>query len=295
MADDMNHNDPARTPADVQPGSADRAGQNLLAQARRLRQSHSTADIILDDRAAPRISRRTYLYLLLALGCLIVLVYLFTAASSRRTMENRLAQISRTSAKLPPTVQSTSPENEHAPEPVAATTGADGRPVGPFDLASGTSRSTVPIPPVPPSTKPAGTLQPAPQSPRPPQSASQIRPDPARQPGAPARTTAHPPGSGAKGAGSGGAGSPAYQLLLDSRPAFAAMLRGGSEEFHYQDFTATPKGENLSVLDFAFRRGSTEEIAHYTWEVDTQARLVRPIGLNAARFDRLQLKRGEGD
>ena len=280
----MNDQDPTSNPADgsVQaeepaPGQAavadDEAmagsgpaapGSDMLAQARKLRQNRSTADIILDDRA-PGQSRKAIIYLAGAAICLLVLAYLFLAPGPRRTLEDRADAIARRGSAGSSTLQAAVPENEYRPPSPASAQPTE----GPFAIGPAPVPAAAPAPASAPPVKPAPS--PRASAPAP---AAIARPAPITP----------PPRTGAPGSQS--PEKQAYQVLMDARPAFQAMVEGTQEEYRYRDHTATRKTETIFVLNFTFQRGTLAEAVNYIWEVNLALRTVRPIGLAATRLDR---------
>gem|GEM_PF-1017317 len=242
---------------------------DLRAQARKLRQTQSTADIILEDKA-PLQSRRTIIYLSIAAFCALVLLFLFLSPGPRGTLENRVEAIARKGSGDGSTIQAAVPENAYQPP---ADTPA--KPLeGPFTIGpapAGTSATPSPgatpaLPPTPipaPAPRPAAVRAPASASPTP------IAPPPKPRPQGPLS-----------------ADKQAYQVLMEARPAFQSMVEGTSAEYRFRDYTTTQKTDTIYVLNFTFQRGNLAEAVNYIWEVNTALRTVRPIGLAATRLDR---------
>jgi hypothetical protein len=259
-----------RPPAD--PGTPAPEPIDLKAQAREMRRALSTADIIMVEDRDTRVSRKTYIYLAGAAGCLVLLMALFLMPATRATLADRTHQIAQATAGAPPaTDQSASADHEFKP---AAPADEDGEPVlgGNFTVSSG-------APPAPAAAAAAAAPPPAPQVLRAPQ-----RPTPPPQP---APAAARPAAAKPTAAPATPAGD-AYRLLLAQRPAFANLVTGGSGEYRYVEHQATAKTARTFLLDFTFQKGADGEPVHFLWEVDLETQAIRPIGLAAARFDRRQ-------
>lgn len=260
-------------------GSASEA-QDLISQARKLRQTRSTAEIILEDKEQPRFSRKTMIYGGISGICLFVLLYLFLAPGPRQTLQDRAGDFSQAMANDRPATQAVAPANAYTPPPAAAAPAAE-PPAGPYTIPAGSSAAQ-PAPAAVPAEPPA----PAP-SPRSPRAAVPEMPAPAPAP--PPRKT-QPAPSPAAAPGIPTDARPAYQLLLELKPAFSGLLKGDTDEYRLQDSSVREKGSGLYVFDFVFRQGAAAEPVHFLWEVDTGARTAKPIGLAAAKFDRQQLR-----
>jgi hypothetical protein len=265
-------------------GSAGEA-QDLISQARKLRQTRSTAQIILKDKQPPRFSRKTLVYASLAGACLLVLLYLFLVPGPRNTLQDRAGDFSQAMASDRPASQAVAPANAYTPPPAdAASSAAAEPPAGPYSIETGT-------PAVWPAPGAAAAEPPAPPPPPPPRSQRAAAPEAPAPAPAPAPRKPQPAVSTAAAArGIPAEARPAYQLLLELKPAFSGLLRGDTEEYRLQDSSAQAKGPGLYVFDFAFQQASAGEPAHFMWEVDLGSRTAKPIGLTATKFDRQQLR-----
>ena len=253
--------------------------QDLISQARKLRQTRSTAEIILEDKQQPRFSRKTLIYGSLAGVCLFVLLYLFLAPGPRTTLQDRAGDFSQAMASDRPATQAVAPANAYTPTP-AATAPATEPPAGPYSIPSGTPAA----PPAPPVVSAEPTAPPPPRSQR---AAAPESPVLATVP--PPRKAQPAPSAAAPARGIPADARPAYQLLLELKPAFSGLLKGDTEEYRLQDSSVREKGSGVYFFDFTFQQGSSAEPAHFMWEVDTGARTAKPIGLAATKFDRQQL------
>jgi len=244
--------------------------QDLLAQAQMLRKGQSTADIILDNREGVSISRKSIIYITLSVLILFFLLFLFMSSATRETMSKRTSTLATVLSDNQQTVLEASPENEYkegeksetdsiperSEEPVAIKVG--GPPSPPSDILS-TDPSPAPKPvsaPAPPETK---AVRKAPTKKKPP------------QPKLPA-----------------GPEQEAYRFLITTKPSFASLVEGKSAEYRFQKYTVQTKSERVLRFDFLFLKESSGKETHFIWEVNLEAGAVRPIGLNAARIDRLK-------
>jgi len=244
---DLNHAAP--TPESRENStSAGRNGQDLQSQARQLRRSQSTADIILTDKEPAAMSRKTVIYLTLSLMVAFVLLYLFLSPATHETMSQRSDTLAMVLAEGRETVQEAVPTNEH--QEAVAPLPREAKPAGreePFEIQSAPVQVTPPAPrrtpPPPPKPKP----QPKPAGPE----------------------------------------QQAYQLLLEAKPVFASMVSGPSAQYTYQKYTAEEKGEGVFLFNFQFTRTDTGAEEHFIWQVNLANETIRPIGLNAAKLDRM--------
>jgi 3'-phosphoadenosine 5'-phosphosulfate (PAPS) 3'-phosphatase len=251
----------------------DPAAQDLLSQARRLRQNRSTAEIILEEEPA-RLSRKAIVYITLSGICLMVLLYLFLAPGPRQTLQNRSGDFAQAMASDRPTTQAATPADTYKPppEPLPSPEVKE-EPVGPYGLPpSATPRTPAAVPSPPPPVRLVRSAAPA----TPPVTAAprESRPAPAAAAVKDLPTDARP----------------AYQLLMGQKPDFAALVRGNSPDYRLLDSSAKPRGGGVYVFDFVFQHGASGEQAHFLWEVDPADGTVKPIGLTASKFDRQQLR-----
>jgi hypothetical protein len=255
----MNPTNQAPTPPESpEPKKAN--GQDLQSQARLLRRSQSTADIILTDKGPAPISRKAIIYLTLSLLVVFVLLFLFLSPATHETMSQRSDTLAMVLAEGRETVQDAVPENEHSEQ--AAPAPREARPVGddePYKIEA------EPVEVTPPATKASAAPPAAPRAerPAPPPPKPQPKPAPA------------------------GPEQQAYQLLMESKPVFASMVNGPSSQYAYQKYTVEDKGEGVFLFNFQFTRTDSGGEEHFLWQVNTASQTIRPIGLNAAKLDRL--------
>jgi hypothetical protein len=261
-------------------GQAAAEAHDLISQARKLRQTRSTAEIILEDKQQPRFSRKTLIYGSLAGACLFVLLYLFLAPGPRKTLQDRAGDFSQAMASDRPASQAVAPANAYTPPPAAASPATEA-PAGPSAIPSGAA---------PPQAAPAAAPA-APAAPPPPPRSQRAAAPEIPSPAAVSAPRKSPPATAAATArGIPADARPAYQLLLELKPGFSGLLKGDTEEYRLQDSSVREKGVGLYVFDFIFQQGSSAEPAHFMWEVDTGGRTAKPIGLAATKFDRQQLR-----
>ncbi|MBN2432920.1 MAG: hypothetical protein JXQ27_15705 [Acidobacteria bacterium] len=238
---------------------AGRNGQDLQSQARQLRRSQSTADIILTDAGPAAISRKTIIYLTLSLMVAFVLLYLLLSPATHETMSQRSDTLAMVLAEGRETVQEAVPMNEH--QEVAAPLPPEAKPERreePFEI------KTAPVAVTPPATPPVTTPRTTTRRPPPP---PQAKPQPKPKPAGPEQE--------------------AYQLLMEAKPIFASMVSGPSAQYAYQKYTAEDKGEGVYLFNFQFIRTDTGSEESFLWQVNLTNETIRPIGLNAAKLDRL--------
>ena len=271
----------AETPGTGSAGQAGAEAQDLISQARKLRQTRSTAEIILEDKDQPRFSRKTLIYGSLAGACLLVLLYLFLAPGPRKTLQDRAGDFSQAMASDRPASQAVAPANAYTPPPADPAAPATEPPAGPYAIPSGTATA--------PAAAPTQLPAPPPPPPRSQRAAAPETPAPAAAP-APRKAQPAPPPAAASARGIPAEARPAYQLLLELKPSFSGLLKGDTEEYRLQDSSVREKGSGVFVFDFVFQQGSAAEPAHFMWEVDLGGRTAKPIGLAATKFDRQQLR-----
>ncbi len=250
---------------------AKRPEEDLLAQARKLRRNHSTADIILDTRESTGLSNRVWIYLGLCVVLLATLFYLFNSPGSRQNMEERANLLSTVLAGDKTTSQTVSPENEHMEgrDSGAAVTRSDS-PAGPFEISTKKTATLTPPPPPPAPAKAAPKTTAASSAPA---AAPPVHRKPKPKPAAPLTPEKE-----------------AYHFLLESKPAFAGLVEGDTEEYRFKSYTTNTKDDGTFQFDFVFQKGNLGTDTHFIWEVKLADKSIRPIGLNSVRFDRMSLR-----
>lgn len=265
------------------PVKTGQATLDLKAQARSLRKTQSTADIILETAPAKSINRM-YIYVTILALSLVVLIIIFANPASRQVLGDRSGQVAAAFSPGASTTQTAAPPAGTSPalpgtrveitEPPA--------PYGPVSIKNGIAE---PAAPPAPAVRPVAAPPAAPA--RPVQTA-------ATNPSRP-RATASPQPVLKSVPVAAGPEKAAYQLLLTSKPFFSDMLAGKYSEYTYKEYTATPRENGATLFDFTFLKGTDGEPVHFLWEAHPGQATVRAIGLSTSRLDRQYANRPATD
>ena len=241
--------------------------KDLMEQAKRIRQQLSTADIILEDEK-PLVSKKTIIYISLLILSLAVLVFLFANTSTKQKMQERVSKIARAISSPESTTKNVTPENEHKQAKPKEEI------YGPFNATEDIKRakSTLSSPPVikrEKVTSPIGRTKP--------KKRIITKANKKKRNIKKVQITLTPE-------------KEAYSFLLAEKKAFAGLVNGDSDQYHFQNYSVRKKGEDIFLLDFLFMKGTPGHAVHFFWEVNMSTHTIRPIGLETVRFDRMHIQ-----